>query len=116
MEGQENIALGFIDLEKANNIVLREIAMATLRWMGVPEAEVSMVEGTYEETEGRVVDVGLRQQSDLSPLLFTAVVEVIIRKTSMKDMYADDLAVVVDSETDLQEQLVEWKDIFANMD
>ena len=44
LEGQENIALGFIDLEKANNIVLREMAMATLRWMGVPEAEVRMVE------------------------------------------------------------------------
>ena len=25
------------------------------RWMGVPEAEVRMVEGTYEETKGRVV-------------------------------------------------------------
>ena len=29
--------------------------MATLRLMGVPEAEVRMVEGTYEETKGRVV-------------------------------------------------------------
>ena len=127
LEGQENIALGFIDLEKANNIVLREMAMATLRWMGVPEAEVMMVEGTYEETKGRVVcglgiseefmvDVSLRQRSGLSALLFTAVVEMIIRKTSMKDMYADDLAVVVDSETDLQEQLVEWKDIVAYVD
>ena len=58
-------------------------------------------------SEEFMVDVGLRQRSDLSPLLLTAVVEVIIRKTSMKDMNADDLAVVVDSETDLQEQLVE---------
>ena len=29
--------------------------MATLRWMGVPEAEVRMVECTYEETKYRVV-------------------------------------------------------------
>ena len=29
--------------------------MATLRWMGVPEAEVRMVEGTYEKTTSRVV-------------------------------------------------------------
>ena len=28
--------------------------MAMLRWMGVPEAEVRMVEGTYEETKGSV--------------------------------------------------------------
>ena len=37
LEGQENIALGFIDLEKAYVTVSRDIALATLRWMGVPE-------------------------------------------------------------------------------
>ena len=55
LEGQENMALGFIDLEKAYDTVPRDMTMATLRWMGVPEAEVRMVEGTYEETKGRVV-------------------------------------------------------------
>ena len=49
------MALGFIDLEKAYDTVQREMAMATLRWMGVPEAEVRMVEGTYEETKPTVV-------------------------------------------------------------
>ena len=34
------------------------MVMATLRWMGVPEAEVRMVEGTYEKTTARVVVVG----------------------------------------------------------
>ena len=52
LEGQENMALGFIDFEKAYDTVPRDMAMATLRWMGVPEAEVRMVEGTYEETKG----------------------------------------------------------------
>ena len=58
--------------------------MATLRWMGVPEAEVRMVEGTYENTTARVVvgegaseefevNIGLRHGSVLSPLLFIAV-------------------------------------------
>ena len=28
--------------------------MATIRWMGVPEAEVRMVEGTYEKTTARI--------------------------------------------------------------
>ena len=123
------MGLGFIDLEKAYDTVLREMAMATLRWMGVPEPEVRMVEGTYEETKGRVVcgqgileefrvDVGLRQGSALSPLLFIAVEEVISRKVSTRDilrklLYADDLAVVADSEADLQERLVDWKEIFC---
>ena len=45
-------ALGFIDLEKAFDTVPREMVMATLRWMGVPEAEVRMVEGTYNSKSG----------------------------------------------------------------
>ena len=64
--------------------------MATLRWMGVPEAEVRMVEGTYEKTTARVVvgegaseefevNIGLRQGSVLSPLLFIAVLDLISR-------------------------------------
>ena len=82
-----------------------------------------MVEGTYEETTGRVVcepgiseefrvDVRLRQGCALSPLLFIAVVDVIYRKASTRDilrtfLYAGDVALVTDS--NLQEQLVEWK-------
>ena len=88
--------MGFIDIEYAYDTVPRDMAMTTLRWMGVPEAEVRMVEGTYEETKRRVVcgpgiseefrvDVGLRQGSALSPLLFIAVEEVISRKGSSRD-------------------------------
>ena len=46
LEVQGSMALGFVDLEKAFDTVPREMVMATLRWMGVPEAEVRMVEGT----------------------------------------------------------------------
>ena len=78
------MALGFVDLEKSFDTVPREMVMATLRWMGVPEAEVKMVEGTYEKTTARVVvgegaseafevKIGLRQGSVLSPLLFISV-------------------------------------------
>ena len=82
--------------------------------MGVQEAEVRIVEGTYEDTTSTVlcgpgvsgeskVNVGLRQESALSPLLFVAGVELISRKFGTKDilrnvMYADDLAVVADGD------------------
>ena len=105
-----SMALGFVDLEKAFDTVPREMVMATLRWMGLPEAEVRMVEGTYEKTTARVVvgketseefevKIGLRQGIVLSPLLFIAVLDLICKKTVMKDamrklLYADDLALV----------------------
>ena len=48
LEVQGSMSLGFVDLEKALDTVPREMVMATLRWMRVPEAEVRMVEGMYE--------------------------------------------------------------------
>ena len=74
LEVQDSMALGFVNMEKAFDTVPREIVMARLRWMGVPEAEVRMVEGTYEKTTARVVvgegasdefevKIGLRQGS-----------------------------------------------------
>ena len=89
------MALGFVDLEKAFDTVPREMVMATLRWMGVPEAEVRTVEGMYEKTTAIVVvregaseefeiKIGLRHGSVLSPLLFISVLDLISRKTVMK--------------------------------
>ena len=60
--------------------------------MGVPDAEVRMVKGMYEKTTARVVvgegaseefnvNIGLRQGSVLSLLLFTAVLDLISMKT-----------------------------------
>ena len=75
-------------------IVPKEIVMATLQWLGVPEAEVRIVEGTYEKTTARVVvgegaseefevNIGLRQGIVLSPLLFIALLDLIRRKTGV---------------------------------
>ena len=102
--------------------------MATVRWMGVPEAEARMVQAMYERTKGRFVvgsglseefpvNIGLRQASALSPLLFIMVMEIISRKISMKDilrkmMYADDLAIIAERKQELQEVLEEWKGVF----
>ena len=128
LEMQGRMAVGFVDLEKAYDTVPREMVTATVRWMGVPEAEARMVEAMYERTKGRVVvgsglseefpvNIGLRQGSALSPLLFIMVMEISSRKISTKDilrkmMYADDLAIIAKSKQDLQEVLEEWKGVF----
>ena len=44
------------------------MAMATLRWMGVPEAEVRMVEDMYEKTTVIVV-VGEEHRRSLKSIL-----------------------------------------------
>ena len=55
LEVQGRMAPEFVDPVKAFDTVPREMVMATLRWMGVPEAEVRMVESMYEMTTARVV-------------------------------------------------------------
>ena len=125
---QGSIALGFVDLEKAFDTVPRVMVMATLRWMGVPEAEVRMGEGMYHKTTARVVvgegaseefeiNIGLRRGSVLSPLLFTAVLDLTSRKTLVKDamkklLYADDLALMMNGKQELQETMKEWNGLF----
>ena len=122
------MALAFVDLEKAFDTVPRKMTMATLRWMGAPESEVKMVEAMYENTTGRVVvgsgmsnefqvNIGLRQGSALSPLIFILVMELISRKISTTDalkkiMYADDLVIVAEHREEWQGALEEWNEMF----
>ena len=112
LEMQGRMAVGYVDLEKAYDTAPREMVTATVRWMGVLEAEARMVEVMYERTKGRVVvgfglsekfpvNISLRQGSALSPLLFIMLIELISRKTSTKDvlrkmMYADNLAIIAE--------------------
>ena len=84
-----------------------------------------MVEGTYEKTTARVVvgegaseefdvKIGLRQGS----MLFIAVLDLISRKTVVKDamkklLYADDLAMVANGKQELHGILEEWNGLFT---
>ena len=116
------MALGFFDLEKAFDTIHREMVSATHRWMRVPEAEVRMVEGTYEKTTAIVVvgdgvseefevNIGLRQGSMLSPLLFIAVLDLISRKTIVKD--ARRRGHGGEWQPELQETWEEWNGLFT---
>ena len=121
LEGKEHMTIGCINLETAYD--------TNTEVDGLPHAELRMVERTYEDTTSSVlcgpgmsgefkVNVGLRQESALSPLLCIAAVDLINRTVGKNNvigklLYADDLAVVADVKADLQEQLIEWKDIFS---
>ena len=65
-----------------------------------------------------MLKIGLRQGSVLSPLLFIAVMDLISRKTVVKDamkklLYADDLALVANGKQELQETLEEWNRLLS---
>ena len=82
----------------------------------------------YEITKGKVVvgsvlseeflvNIGLKQGSALSPLLFIMVMKLISRKINTKNvlrklMYVDDLAIIAESKQELQEVLEEWNGVF----
>ena len=90
LEIQGSMAPGFVDLEKAFDTVPREMVMATLRWMRVPEAEVSMVEQHVRDDNsksggGRRSFQEFGVKIGLSPLLFIAKLDLISRKTVVKD-------------------------------
>ena len=78
-------------------------------------ARVVVREGASEEFE---VNVGLRQDSVLSPLLFIALLDLISRKTVVKGvmkklLHADDLALVANGKQELQETPEEWNGLFT---
>ena len=68
----------------------------------------------YGNSKGFEVKVGMHQGSGLGPLLFVTVMEAISRELrvalSWELLYADDLAVIAETEEDLIKRLNEWKD------
>ena len=69
-------------------------------------------------TESFPVKVGLHQGSVLSPFLFALVVDTVSKgaKRPLPNdlLYADDLAIVAESEEELQERLIQWQENLEN--
>ena len=105
-------------------MVPRDLVYWCLRRRGVPEKLVGLVEATYRgastvvrTTHGRTdefpIKVGLHQGSGLSPFLFIVVLDVISEEfrcgLPKELLFADDLAVVTDTEEEMQRRWLGWQ-------
>lgn len=124
LEVNRDLYYTFIDLEKAYDRVPRDLVYWCLRQRKVPEKLIRMVETTYRgartvvrtrygRTEEFPIRVGLHQGSGLSPFLFIVVLDVISEdfRTGLpwELLFADDLAIVADSEEELQRRWLKWQ-------
>ena len=110
----KELFLSFVDLEKAYDMVPRNLVYWCLRRRGVPEKLVRLVEAMYHgastvvrTTHGRTdefpIKVGVHQGSGLSSFLFIVVLDVISEefRCGSELLFADNLAVVTDTEEEM---------------
>jgi len=119
----KKLYFGFVDLEKTFGRMTREMISWAMRKLGVKEWLVSAVMYTgaktvvrtvYANSKGFEVKVGMHQGSALSPVLLVIVMEAVSREFRValpwKLLYADDLAVIAETEEELIKRFYEWKD------
>ena len=119
-EGQKDICVTFIDLEKAYDRVPREEIWRTMRERLVPDKYVKLVQDMYTGCRTNVrtvagesskfnVEVGLHQGSALSPYLFLILMDVLtemVRKEAPESMlFPDDIVLCGDKDVDMTEYL-----------
>ncbi|KAI5722660.1 hypothetical protein M8J76_011661 [Diaphorina citri] len=114
----------FIDLEKAFDLVPRELIWESLRAQNTPEEYVRLIQDIYHQSQKQIrcttgvsseflVKYGVHQGSVLSPLLFIVIINH-LTKNLMEDllktlMFADDIALISDDVEKLQNSLNDWK-------
>jgi hypothetical protein len=121
---KKELWMAFVDLEKAFDRVPREVVWWALRQVGVDEWIVNVIKAMYEgattavkcnngESKEFEVKVGVHQGSVLSPLLFTVVLEALSKEfregLPWELLYADDLALLAESESEVVEKIRRWK-------
>ena len=115
----------FVDLGKVYERVPRDLVYWCMKKRGVPEKLVRLVEATchgastvVRTTHGKtdefpIIKVGLHQGSGLSPFLFIVVLDVISEEFGCglprELLFADDLAVVTDTEEEMQRRWLSWQ-------
>ena len=124
-EGQKNIIVTFIDLEKAYDRLprAREEIWRCSRERNVPEKYIRIVQDMYRGCITLVrsaagenifgVEVGLNQPAALSPYLFQLLMDVLtddVRKdVPVSLMFADDIVLCGDDERDMAVYLETWR-------
>ena len=117
--------VGFVDLEKAYDRLPTELIWYSLRRKGVPAAYINIIRDMYAgcktsvmtsagKTKGIDIEVGLHQDSALSPLLFVIIIYVITEDieegTPWAMLFADDL-VLCDPDREMVDlRLERWRE------
>ena len=123
-EGQKDIRVTFIYIEKAYDRVPREEIWRCMRERNVPAKYVKLIQDIYRgcqtkvhsaagESDSFTVDVGLHQGSALSPYLFLILMDVLtegVRKEVPESiMFADNIVLFGGREVDMTEYLETWR-------
>ena len=123
-EGQKNIRVTFIDLEKAYDSIPREEIWRSSRDRHMPEKYIRLIQDMHQgcktvvrctagESNSFGVEVGLHQGSALSPYLFLLLMDMLtedVRKDVPGSiMFADAIVLCGDDETDMTEYLETWR-------
>ena len=104
----------FVDLEKAFATVPREMVMATLHWMRVPEAEVVVGEGASEEFDVNIGLLKARQRAEPAAVhSSTGPHQQEDGGEGCHEETADNRALVANGKQELQETLEEWNGLFT---
>nr|GEV02828.1 ataxia telangiectasia mutated family protein [Tanacetum cinerariifolium] len=124
-ERQRDMHLAFLDLEKAYNSVPRELIWKTLVDKGTSRRYIKVIKDMYDGARTRVrilmgntefflVEVGLHQGSTISPYLFALILDEL--SIGIQEdipwclIFADDIALVLESAKGLSNRLVNWRE------
>ena len=129
-EIKKDIHMVFVDLEKAYDRVPRDLIWWALREKNIPEANITIIQDMYKATKTRVktrcgltqyfnIEVGLHQDSTLSPLLFIIIMDVLAssiqRDPPWAMLFADDLVICKESRLEVEQQLDRWREVLKGI-